>query len=63
MKLGIKKQRERKKNSQAELADAVGVTQGMVSQWESGEFKPRADKLLALSRFLDCSVDDLLSNE
>jgi transcriptional regulator with XRE-family HTH domain len=49
--------------SQEDLANLVGVTQGAVSQWESGESFPRAKLLIQISKILSCTVDDLLEKE
>ena len=38
----------------------LGVTQGAVSQWESGLSSPAASKLTRLAHYYGCSVDDLL---
>lgn len=61
--MSIKKQREIANISQVDLAKKINVTQGMVSQWETKEFMPRADKLLALAEILNCTVDDLLRDD
>ena len=43
-----------------QVANAVGLhTPAAVSHWESGRTEPTPDRLLALSRLLDVSVDDL----
>lgn len=49
--------------SQEELAKHLGVTQVAVSQWETGETRPRIDKLLRLACVLDCTVDELLKGD
>ena len=46
--------------TQKELGDACGVSQGTVAQWEKGLCFPKAEKLQALSRVLECDVDVLL---
>ena len=46
--------------SQGDLAQAVNVTQGAVSQWESGLTKPTLDTLVRIAKVLDCTTDDLL---
>lgn len=46
--------------SQRELAQKLNVTQSAVAKWETGEVKPRSDKLLKISSVLDCSVDEIL---
>ena len=47
--------------SQESLAHALGVTQQAVTKWETGAALPRADKLLALARELNCTIEELLS--
>ena len=42
----IKKFREKGKLTQTEVAEAVGVTVGAVSQWESGRCLPNAVALM-----------------
>lgn len=44
---------------QEDVARKCGVDRATISKWESGEFSPRADKLVALARCLNCTVDDL----
>ena len=56
----IRKIRERKKISQESLAALIGVTQGAVSQWESGKTMPTAQNIIDLARILDCTTDDIL---
>ena len=51
------------KLSQSDLAVKVGVTQGAVSQWESGETYPSVDKLLSLSKIFNCTIDDLFEDK
>ena len=45
--------------TQSELAQLLGVSQANISQWETGEAMPRADKLPELAKILECSIDDL----
>lgn len=56
----LKKIRKLHKISQIELAQEIGVTQGAVSQWESGSAKPTLENLVAIARFFGCKVDDLI---
>ena len=56
----IKKIRKLHHISQIELAQEIGVTQGAVSQWESGSAKPTLENLVAIARFFGCKVDDLI---
>ena len=56
----IKRIREQHGISQREFAEALGVTQGAVSHWELGRRKPDINDLVAIARFLNCTIDDLL---
>jgi transcriptional regulator with XRE-family HTH domain len=49
--------------SQADLAKALNITQGAVSQWENSGTLPRSDKIPELARALKCSIDDLYNIE
>lgn len=46
--------------TQEAVAKKLEVTRSAVAMWEAGEAMPRADKLLLLSKLLNCSVDELL---
>nr|DAU66714.1 MAG TPA: helix-turn-helix domain protein [Caudoviricetes sp.] len=58
----LKMFREKKNIPQSFLAQQLNVSQQAISMWEKGESFPRADKLLLLSKILDCTVDELLKN-
>ena len=67
----IKNERNQKKLSQQELADAIsamlnsdpdckGIGQNTVSNWEKGITLPPLSKLIALSNIFDCDIGYLL---
>ncbi len=56
----IKKLRLEKGITQAALADAVGVTQGAVVQWEKGVAFPNAAKILKVASILSCEPEVLI---
>ena len=56
----IKKLRINKELTQVQLAQACGVSQGTIAQWEKGLCFPKAEKIPTLSRVLECSSDELL---
>jgi transcriptional regulator with XRE-family HTH domain len=58
----LKQLRKQSGLSQAELAAAIGVTQGAVSQWEMGSSKPSLGNLVSIAKALGCKVDDLIDN-
>lgn len=47
--------------NQTALAEAIGVTPGAVSQWESGLTNPTLETLVKIATVLHCTVDDLLT--
>ena len=59
--ISIKAARKRKNMTQCQLAKEVGVHQTNVVAWERGKWSPTAQRLLKLSRILDCTVDELLA--
>ena len=56
----IKKLRVNKELTQTQLAEACGVTQATVTMWEKGICFPKAEKIPALCRVLECESDQLL---
>ena len=59
----VKKFREIKGLSQAQLAKCLDVTQGAISQWETGEAMPQTDKLPKLAEALGCTIDELFDKD
>lgn len=55
----IRARRESRGLTQQAVADALGVGQTAVSQWERGQVTPTLRNVALLSRLLDCSIDDL----
>jgi len=60
IKVRIKEKREEKGMTQAELAEAMEVSQQAIAKWEIGVGMPRADKLVKLSEVLGCSLEELM---
>ena len=57
--------REARKNAgvtQDELAREVGVTQGAVTQWETGRAAPSLPMFIKVAQALGCSLDDLVDS-
>ena len=52
--------RRRKKITQQELADRVGVSYQTVSRWETGAGEPELSLLAVLAEYFQVSVDQLL---
>ncbi len=49
--------------SQEALADRMNVSRQTVSKWESGAAYPEVEKLIALSDFFHCTLDQLLRED
>lgn len=59
----IKQFRKKNKMKQEEIAVKIGVDRSTIAKWETGAAKPRADKLPALAKILNCTVDQLLRED
>ena len=55
--------RKEKKYSQEELAEMLDVTRQSVSKWESGQTYPEMDKLLAICKIFNCTLEELTNDE
>ena len=58
----IRKMREAKRLTQAELAQLVGVTVGQASRWERDEAEPKIANLRALKRALETTYEELIGD-
>ena len=65
MDLGTKilKLRKQHQLSQEKLAEEVGVTRQTISNWELNETLPDTKQLIALSKALIISIDELVGND
>lgn len=52
--------RQKKKMTQEQLADFIGVTKASVSKWETGQSSPDITILPQLATFFDITVDELM---
>lgn len=59
----IREMLARSGKSQRDLADAIGVTQTMVSRWVRGENTPDAKQLLAIAEAIGVPAGDLLEKD
>lgn len=55
--------RQASKLTQSEVAEKLRVDRSAVAKWEAGAAKPRADKLPALAKLYNCSIEELLEND
>lgn len=55
--------RKRKELTQEQMAEILGVSRQSVSRWEMDMAFPETEKLIRLSRILECSIDFLLNEK
>lgn len=56
----LKRMREKRDLSQAQLAKLLDVTPNCITQWESGARRPNIVMLKKLAEVLECTADELL---
>lgn len=61
--MSFKTMRKRAGMTQMQVANALGVTNAAVSQWETGKTMPKGESLLKLAKIFGCTVDELLEEE
>ena len=54
--------RDARHMTQADLAEALGVSRSTVTMWETGAHYPPIALLGPLARVLDCRIEDILAN-
>lgn len=61
MKNNLRELRLRKGKTQKEVGEHLGITEAAYGRWENGQRKLSAEALLALSSYLECTIDDILA--
>lgn len=56
----LKELRLEKNIGQVELSKAIGVSKGIISLWENGLREPNMYSLIALAKFFNVSIDELV---
>lgn len=59
----IRQLRLEKQLTQPQLAKAIGVSNGIISQWENNVNEPKASYIISLANVLNISTDYLLCRE
>lgn len=59
----LKKLRTNKGLSQEQLSEIIDVSRQSISKYESGVAQPSFDKLIAIAKYFDVSIDFLLLSE
>lgn len=57
----LKRLRNERRLTQAQLGAALGIAGRTILRWENGDGEPGASELLTLARFFEVSIDQLLS--
>lgn len=61
-KIKLKELREKSNLSQQKFADALGISQGTVGNWESGIREPNFKTMNKIAAFFNVSIDELINN-
>ena len=56
----LKMLRTEKNLSQPQLALELGVSKGMISFWENEKYEPTATSIIAVAKYFNISIDNLL---
>ncbi len=56
----LRKRREERKVSQIQLAELVGVSQGLISQYETGICQPSVTLGVVIAKALDVTAEELV---
>jgi len=56
----LKNLRKNRGLTQEKLAADLGVSRVSLCRWESGDFQPSLDELIAMARYFGVSLDDLV---
>lgn len=59
----MKETRKKKKITQAQLAEAVGVVQATISDYEKGSITPSVDVVARIASKLELSVGELIQDD
>ena len=59
-KVRLRDLREEKGVGQVELAQALGVSKGIISLWENGLREPKMSALIAIAEYFGISIDYLV---
>jgi transcriptional regulator with XRE-family HTH domain len=61
--LRLRELREERGLTQAQVAEAIGVTESSISFYESGKKQPSLDKIIKLADYYNLSLDKIVGYE
>lgn len=53
----------KQKKTGADLSRALGLSNSVYSQWNTGKTKPKKSKLMAIAEYLGVSVEDIMPDD
>lgn len=59
-RLKLKEVRKQKQLSQIKLAELMGVSQSVISEFEKGNYDPSLERLVQMAKILQVSLDELV---
>ncbi|MCH5179594.1 MAG: helix-turn-helix transcriptional regulator [Erysipelotrichales bacterium] len=62
-RIDLKKEREKRGLTQAQLADRIGVTEKSISKWESGRGQPSYDNMLKICKVYNLNINKIDSTK
>lgn len=62
-KTRLKELRQKKELGQTELANALGVSKGIISLWENGLREPSMNNLMQIAKYFNVTTDYLVGLE
>ncbi len=57
------KLRDERQLNDAKVAASTGISQGTLSDWKSGRYSIKLDKLLSIAKLFGITLEELLSEE
>lgn len=60
MRVALRYRRESAEKSQAEAAEAIGITQSHYGKIERGQLRLALDDAVILAKLFECKLDDLI---
>lgn len=53
--------RDKKSLNNAQVAMAAGIPMSTIYDWKAGRYMPKTDKMIAIAKVLECTLEELLS--
>lgn len=60
--MNISQLRQKNSLTQEQIAEQLNIDRSAIARWEAGKALPRADKLPELAKILNCTIDELFTD-